>query len=155
MTKVALISSFAHATTANSILACIQKGGLRLAQHLSRNETKHVYMETEEERMLMEIQYLATLDDQKRTAKMAELRSAASVRKKANKLLAILNSDPAFHAVEQLVHRGGHFMEMPEMNVRWLQGHLCGPHGGVGSLRWLTLRLTFSFLSFYAQPSRL
>jgi len=112
----------------------ILKHGLELAQHLSRNETKHVYMETEEERVIMEIQYMVTLDNQKRTARLTELRSAAGVRKKADKLVAIFNSNSAFHAVEQLVQYGGHFMEMPEMNVRWLQGHLCGPYGGVSPL---------------------
>ncbi|KAI5999911.1 hypothetical protein EDD15DRAFT_2362418 [Pisolithus albus] len=109
----------------------ILKDGLELAQYLSRNETKHVYMETDEERVIMEIQYMATLNLQKRAARLVELRSSTGIRKKANKLVAILNSNPAFHAVEQLVQHGGHFMEMPEMNVRWLHGHLCGPYGGL------------------------
>ncbi|KAI6035898.1 hypothetical protein PISMIDRAFT_15689 [Pisolithus microcarpus 441] len=109
----------------------ILKDGLELAQYLSRNETKHVYMETDEERVIMEIQYMATLNLQKRAARLVELRSSTGIRKKANKLVAILNSNPAFHAVEQLVQHGGHFMEMPEMNVRWLHSHLCGPYGGL------------------------
>jgi len=131
MTKVTHLAWSARIATANSFAEYIQRSDLKLAQHLSRNETKHVYMETEEERVIMEIQYMATLDDQKRAVRMAELRSAAAARKKANKLLAIFNSNSAFHAVEQLVQHGGHFMEMPEMNVRWLQGQLCGPCGGV------------------------
>ncbi|KAI6025512.1 hypothetical protein EDC04DRAFT_237837 [Pisolithus marmoratus] len=109
----------------------VLKDGLVLAQHLSRNETKHVYMETDEERVIMEIQYMATLDQEKRAARLVELRSSTGIRKKANKLVAILNSNTAFHAIEQLVQRGAHFMEMPEMNMHWLHAHLCGTYGGL------------------------
>jgi len=111
----------------------ILKEGLRLAQYLSRNETKHVYMETEEEKVIMEIQYMSTLDEKKRSARLTELRTTTGIRKKANKFVAILNSNPAFQAVELLVQHGGHFMEMPEMNVRWLHGQLCGTYGGVST----------------------
>ncbi|KAI6102269.1 hypothetical protein F5141DRAFT_1217879 [Pisolithus sp. B1] len=128
----------------------VLKDGLELAQHLSRNETKHVYMETDEERVIMEIQYMATLDLQKRAARLVELRSSTGIRKKANKLVALLNSNPAFHAVEQLVQHGGHFMEMPEMNIRWLHGHLCGPYGGLlcAAIRVMAEKLDMCFGSY-------
>lgn len=78
----------------------------------------------------MEIQYMATLDGTKRDERLQELRSSG-IRKKANKLVALLNSAPVFAAVEKLVQRGAHFLEMPELNVSWLHQKLCGTQGGV------------------------
>ncbi|KAG9309132.1 hypothetical protein JVU11DRAFT_10839 [Chiua virens] len=104
---------------------------IELAQHLSRNATKHVYMETEEEKIVMEMQYIATLSPAKREERIRALRIDTTARKKASKLVTILNSNPAFLAIEQLIEHGPHFMEMPDMNVRWLYKHLCGVHGGL------------------------
>lgn len=109
--------------------------GIELAQYLSRNETKHVYMETDEERVIMEIQLLATLPEEKREQRLKELRSRGA-SKKANPLVTIVNSDSAFKATELLVNHSSYFLDMPEMNVKWLHSQLCGIHGGVSNIHY-------------------
>ena len=117
----------------------LKDGNIELAQYHSRNATKHVYMETDEEKVVMEIQYIATLNPTKRKERMQELRTDNATRKKANKLVAILKSNPVFLSVEQLVQHGPHFMEMPDMNVKWLHNHLCGIHGGVSTFLYIPI----------------
>ncbi|KIK81652.1 hypothetical protein PAXRUDRAFT_807283 [Paxillus rubicundulus Ve08.2h10] len=97
----------------------VLKNGVALAQYLSQNKTKHVYMETNEEHVVMVIQYIAMLDLKSCNTRLQEL-LASGIRKKANKLVALLNSSPVFDTVEQLVQHSAHFMEMPEMNMPWL-----------------------------------
>lgn len=112
--------------------ATLLKDGIELAQYLSRNETKHVYMETDEEKVIMEIQYLRTLPEEKRAERLKELRSCNVSAKRASPLVTVVNSKSAFKATEVLVNCSSHFLDMPEMNIKWLHAQLCSIHGGVG-----------------------
>lgn len=121
-----LFSSF----DTNALLATLLANGIQLAQHLSRNETKHVYMQTDEEQIIMEIQLLATLPSTKREERLKQLRSSNS-SKKAIPLVGVVNSEAAFKSTEILVNCSSHFLDMPELNIKWLHRELCGLHGGV------------------------
>lgn len=97
----------------------------------------------------MEIQYLSTLSESKREERVKELRTSNS-SKKASPLIGVINSDAAFKCTDLLVNHGSsHFMEMPEMNVKWLHRELCGVHGGVWNLFLLlhNVSLAYEYLS--------
>lgn len=111
-------------------IATLLADGIELAQYLSQNETKHVYMQTDEERIIMEIQLLATLTVSKREERLKELRSG-NMTKKANPLVTVVNSEAAFKSAETLINCCSHFLDMAEMSVKWLYRELCGLHGGV------------------------
>lgn len=113
------------------LVATLLAEGIELAQYLSRNETKHVYMQTDEERVIMEFQYLASLADSQRDLRLKELR-ANNTSKKADPLVGIITSERAFKSTTMLVKYSEHFLEMPEIGIRWLHSNLCGLHGGVG-----------------------
>jgi hypothetical protein len=83
----------------------------------------------------MEIQLLATLPDEKRAQRLKELRTLNTSTKKANPLVAVVNVESAFKATELLVNHSSYFLDMPEMNVKWLYNELCGVHGGVSKFR--------------------
>ena len=91
-------------------------------------------METDEERVIMEIQLLATLPEEKRAQRLKELRNL-NTAKKANPLVTVVNVESAFKATELLVNHSSYFLDMPEMNVKWLYNELCGTHGGVSKFR--------------------
>lgn len=95
-------------------------------------------METDEERVIMEIQFLATLPDEKRGQRLKDLRSRNASAKRVNPLVTVVNSESAFKATEILVNRSSHFLDMPEMNVRWLHDQLCGIRGGVSGDSWFS-----------------
>lgn len=67
----------------------------------------------------MEIQFMATLTDAKREERLKELHNS-NTSKKADPLIALINCDPAFRVTESLVNTSSHFLEMTEMNIRWL-----------------------------------
>lgn len=126
---------FVHSIIYHFCAASLLSEGIELAQYLSRNETKHVYMETDEERVIMEIQLLATLKDEKRRAeRLKELRNVKPSAKKANPLVTVVNTESAFKATELLVNNSSYFLDMAEMNVKWLYNELCGIHGGVSKI---------------------
>ena len=73
-------------------------------------------------------------DEKRRAERLKELQNLNSVAKKANPLVTVVNTESAFKATELFINYSSYFLDMPEMNIKWLYNELCRIHGGVSEI---------------------
>lgn len=120
-----LVSSYTLETTATDHPAIDQVDAL-IGLHISRNETKHVYMQSPEEGL---IQRYKMLDANKKTSEDVERTPMAkgSVAKQTE----LLSQDYVFDHIRNLVSSGTHYIHSPEMQLNRLHKVMFSSYGGV------------------------
>jgi hypothetical protein len=128
-----LVSSYTLETAATDHPAIDQVDAL-IGLHISRNETKHVYMQSPEEGL---IQRYKMLDANKKTSRDVERTPMAkgSVAKQTE----LLSQDYVFDHIKNLVSSGTHYIHSPEMQLNRLHKVMFSSYGGVRMFQILHL----------------
>jgi hypothetical protein len=103
------------------------------AQFLSRNESKHSYKETSEDRLIIILRQLHSAKAESIEAYEEQLRSPPDGRQLDSGMNRILGCRSVLDAIVELSAMGSHYRSSPILTLTWLK-ELIGNHGGVRDL---------------------
>ncbi|KAH7906159.1 hypothetical protein BJ138DRAFT_1117823 [Hygrophoropsis aurantiaca] len=122
-------STMNRSPTSATILA---GNSIELAMHMSRNETKHVFKETEDERLVMQLTYLDTLSSPAERRKHLQTQKLEGLKETGYLVFnRMLSRDENIRVLCWMIHVGDHFATAKEMTAKWMLGNLSDTHGAL------------------------
>jgi len=139
--------------------AAVEANNHELGDHLAKNETRHVFLENDEENMVKELKKLAEAYNKggSQAWKDMALQAQKGATERSSKHSAVFHSDEALRFYLAVLRLGEPFHQLPCMKLNWAESTFRGVHGGVSEHRGVSMlnRLTDGILavkSHYSPP---